>query len=444
MSITLPPLPAMPSPSKHKRNDNKLRPITDTLKLKREMLKAIKVTVRNNPPVLGPTLSSTNGMQHLSRFQKRRYKAAVIDVLKSESQFVMPWADELFREFSMESLKKQLPTIFTFAYPKKSAIEIEEDVDMFMVRVGQRHHDLNEDELRDFLVFCSQDFGYLYRRWHPTEDVDASPEMAIRRNEYVRFDVPHPRASSATSPTLPDSPSKPKAKKRAREEDESDCATIIKRAKKGFKCLVSNIVLASCSFSSSLVPSLVLPFSAQAWARYFHPVTKAIYWRSLTHLVAVNFPFALAAWVYLFVFTVSYSSKQNSTALHYPLTVLHAAATVSSSSSSSSSSPASSVHQLIAAYPIFTRTRPPSASELESGEALVSEEVREGSFYRNTYAMFTDSTSFQALFYFLVIKPAIMLLFTVFFLVVRPCAGGAEGDGGWVKSGGWGDGKERG
>ncbi|KAJ3973467.1 hypothetical protein EV361DRAFT_866883 [Lentinula raphanica] len=242
MSITLPPLPATPSPSKRKQNDNKLRPITDTLKLKREMLKAIKVTVRNNPPALGPTLSSTDGMQHLSRFRKRRYKAAVIDVLKSESQFVMPWADKLFREFSMESLKKQLPTIFTFAYPKKSAIEIKEDVNMFMVRVGQRHHDLNEDELRDFLAFCLQDFGYLYRRWHPTEDVDASPETAIRRNKYVRFDVPHPRASSATSPTLPDSlASKPKAKKRAREEDESDRAMIIKRAKKELKCLVSNM-----------------------------------------------------------------------------------------------------------------------------------------------------------------------------------------------------------
>ncbi|KAJ3831876.1 hypothetical protein F5878DRAFT_591933 [Lentinula raphanica] len=196
-------------------------------------------------------------------------------------------------------------------------------------------------------------------------------------------------------------------------------------------------------------------FSAQAWARYFRPVTKAIYWRSLTHLVAVNFPFALAAWVYLFVFTVTgttllillplgailcffnllgarafsraelFLQTKFHSPLHYPLTVLHAAAAAASSSSSSypststsTSSPASSVHQLIAAYPIFTRTRPPSASELESGEAVVGEEVREGSFYRNTYAMFTDSTSFQALFYFLVIKPAITLLFTVFFLVV--------------------------
>jgi hypothetical protein len=32
--------------------------------------------------------------------------------------------------------------------------------------------------------------------------------------------------------------------------------------------------------------------------------------------------------------------------------------------------------------------------------------------------MFTDSTTFQALFYFLVIKPAITLLFILFFLAI--------------------------
>ena len=42
----------------------------------------------------------------------------------------------------------------------------------------------------------------------------------------------------------------------------------------------------------------------------------------------------------------------------------------------------------------------------------------ETSFYKNTYAMFTDPTSYHALFYFLVIKPPITLLFTVFMLGV--------------------------
>lgn len=45
-------------------------------------------------------------------------------------------------------------------------------------------------------------------------------------------------------------------------------------------------------------------FSRASWARYFRPLSRPIYWRSLVHLVLVNFPFALAAWVYLFVFTL--------------------------------------------------------------------------------------------------------------------------------------------
>ncbi|KAJ3792397.1 hypothetical protein GGU11DRAFT_713714, partial [Lentinula aff. detonsa] len=171
------------------------------------------------------------------------------------------------------------------------------------------------------------------------------------------------------------------------------------------------------------------------WARYFRPLTRPVYWRSLTHLVLVNFPFALAAWVYLFVFTVTgttllialplgailcffnllgarafsraelFIQTRFHSPLHYPLSVLHAAA--SSPTTTTSSSP---ITHLIATYPIFTRSRHPSAAELESGQAVVGEEVTEMSFYKNTYSMFTDPTSFQALFYFLVIKPAITLL----------------------------------
>ncbi|KAJ3778870.1 hypothetical protein FB446DRAFT_821865 [Lentinula raphanica] len=243
MSITLPPLPATPSPSKRKRNDNKLKPISDTLQLRREMMKAIKFAVRDQPPTLGPTLSSLNaGTQYLRRSEKRKHKAAVLGVLKHESQFIMPWADDLFRKFSMESLKKQLPTVYSIIYPKKTIVEIEADVDLLMIRIGQRCHSLNEGELRQFLSSCLQDFGHLFRRWQPTEDVNASPETAIRRNEYVRYDHPRPCASSVKAPTLLDSPSKPKTKKRAREEDNFGVTvTIVKKAKKGIKRYVSKI-----------------------------------------------------------------------------------------------------------------------------------------------------------------------------------------------------------
>ncbi|KAJ3983759.1 hypothetical protein F5890DRAFT_145074 [Lentinula detonsa] len=192
-------------------------------------------------------------------------------------------------------------------------------------------------------------------------------------------------------------------------------------------------------------PRIILSSTQARWAQYFRPLTRPVYWRSLTHLVLVNFPFALAAWVYLFVFTVTGTTllialplgailcffnllgarafsraelliqTRFHSPLHYPLSVLHAAASSPTTTTTTSSSP---ITHLIATYPIFTRSRHPSASELESGQAVVGEEVTEMSFYKNTYSMFTDPTSFQALFYFLVIKPAITLLFITFFLTI--------------------------
>lgn len=44
-----------------------------------------------------------------------------------------------------------------------------------------------------------------------------------------------------------------------------------------------------------------------AWARikrYFRPMRRKAYYSAVFHLLVVNFPFALLAWVYLFVFTL--------------------------------------------------------------------------------------------------------------------------------------------
>ncbi|KAJ3722924.1 hypothetical protein C8R42DRAFT_775194 [Lentinula raphanica] len=242
MSITLPPLPATPSPSKRKRNDNKLKPISDTLQLRREMMKAIKFAVRDQPPTLGPTLSSLNaGTQYLRRSEKRKHKAAVLGVLKHESQFIMPWADDLFRKFSMESLKKQLPTVYSIIYPKKTIVEIEADVDLLMIRIGQRTLGTSLGDGKKIEINLSRFVNLMKIDRQPTEDVNASPETAIRRNEYVRYDHPRPCASSVKAPTLLDSPSKPKTKKRAREEDNFGVTvTIVKKAKKGIKRFVSS------------------------------------------------------------------------------------------------------------------------------------------------------------------------------------------------------------
>lgn len=45
-------------------------------------------------------------------------------------------------------------------------------------------------------------------------------------------------------------------------------------------------------------------FTRRAWRRYFRPVTRKVYYMALFHLLVLNFPYALAAWIYLFVFTL--------------------------------------------------------------------------------------------------------------------------------------------
>lgn len=44
--------------------------------------------------------------------------------------------------------------------------------------------------------------------------------------------------------------------------------------------------------------------SRTAWRRYFRPVRMKVYHMALLHLMVLNFPYALAAWIYLFVFTL--------------------------------------------------------------------------------------------------------------------------------------------
>lgn len=55
------------------------------------------------------------------------------------------------------------------------------------------------------------------------------------------------------------------------------------------------------------LPEYVQPrgfFSAQSWKRYFRPLVQKVYYLSLFHLLALNFPYALIAWIFLFVFTL--------------------------------------------------------------------------------------------------------------------------------------------
>lgn len=162
--------------------------------------------------------------------------------------------------------------------------------------------------------------------------------------------------------------------------------------------------------------TLLLPprTRSSSFKKYFRPLTKRAYYSSFFHLAILNFPYALASWISLFVFTATGTMLLVALPLGAVLCFfdLIAARTLARGELTLQyrfhyplSHPAPHPPR-----PIFTRYRQPTVSEVESGRRAF---VRETSFYRNTYAMFTDSTSYQALFYFLVIKPAITLLLTI-------------------------------
>ncbi|KAI0043677.1 hypothetical protein FA95DRAFT_362760 [Auriscalpium vulgare] len=154
------------------------------------------------------------------------------------------------------------------------------------------------------------------------------------------------------------------------------------------------------------------------WRRYFRPMGRRAYWVPLVHLLLLNFPYALLAWIYLFVFTLL------GTIL---LVVLPLGALLCFFDLLGARSLArgevllqSTFHGPLAYNleypPIFTRRCVPTSAEAEAGVGTRYEH----SFYRNSYSMFTDPTSYQALFYFLVIKPGITLLLSLFVIVLVP------------------------
>ncbi|TEB28072.1 hypothetical protein FA13DRAFT_1712104 [Coprinellus micaceus] len=167
-------------------------------------------------------------------------------------------------------------------------------------------------------------------------------------------------------------------------------------------------------------------WSVAGWKRYFAPMGRAAFYRSLAHLLLINFPYGLAAWVYLFGLTVSGSVLLIALPLGALLCFLdllgaRAFARGELYLQTTFHSPLS-YPPPYPPRPIFTRYREATNQEIESGHLASGRTglVRERSFYKNTYAMFTDPTSYQALFYFIVIKPAItiiLLLFTLVFVI---------------------------
>ncbi|KAF8321509.1 hypothetical protein F5887DRAFT_1066133 [Amanita rubescens] len=161
-------------------------------------------------------------------------------------------------------------------------------------------------------------------------------------------------------------------------------------------------------------------FTLAAWKWYFRPLVRSAYYKPLFHLLVLNFPYALAAWLYLFIFTVAGTTLLMALPLGAVLCFLDLLGARAFARGELALQ--SSFHSPLAypppypPRPIFTRSRPPTPTELESGLTAVPE----ASFYKNTYSMFTDPTTYQALFYFIVVKSSITIILSLCLLIFVP------------------------
>ncbi|KAF7427834.1 hypothetical protein PC9H_007050 [Pleurotus ostreatus] len=175
---------------------------------------------------------------------------------------------------------------------------------------------------------------------------------------------------------------------------------------------------------SEEAPSRRAPLlSTEGLKRYFRPVVKQKYYWSLLHLAVLNFPYALLAWVYLFVFTLTGTTLLMALPLGVALCFLDLlGARMFARGELAIQTRFHAPFAFPPPYPprpIFTRYREATLEEIEAG-TTEGTRVKETSFYKNAYAMFRDSTSYQALFYFLVIKPVITIVLMLVFLVLTP------------------------
>ncbi|KLO14243.1 hypothetical protein SCHPADRAFT_826688 [Schizopora paradoxa] len=159
---------------------------------------------------------------------------------------------------------------------------------------------------------------------------------------------------------------------------------------------------------------------SRGWRRYFRPMRKSSYYWPIVHLLFINFPYALLAFVYLFVGTLTGTALL----IALPIGVVLCWFNLWGARAFARGEIflQCRFHGPLAIQPpdppnpIFARRRI-NVSSLESGL-----QTEPQTFLKNTYDMFMDQTSYQAIFYFLVIKPSVTLFLTVVLLVVVPVA----------------------
>ncbi|KAG8967210.1 hypothetical protein FRC03_010454 [Tulasnella sp. 419] len=195
-------------------------------------------------------------------------------------------------------------------------------------------------------------------------------------------------------------------------------------------------------FSTSTIAS-DLPVATRV-ERYFDPLKDQDCWMALLHLGVINFPFALVAWVYLFVATLVGTTLL----LTLPFGVLIWWANLRGARAftrwelilqSKFHKIADGAHLQRVPYvyqpfhpspehqsymyshsPLITPAHLESATSEIGDSTSAPPPAYEGSFLQNTYAMFLDPSSYQPLFYFLVIKATTTLLLTPLVLAFAP------------------------
>lgn len=172
---------------------------------------------------------------------------------------------------------------------------------------------------------------------------------------------------------------------------------------------------------------------------YFRPLVKKKYWMPALHLIVINFPFALAAWVYLFVGTLVGTTLL----LLLPFGVVIWWATLIGARAFSRWELALQ-HKFHLRFTDFAMPTVPyryqpsllsgprspllpvsalqleTSSATEEGEHSVHPPEYQRTFLQTTYAMFLDPASYQPIFYFIVLKGATTLFLTPLIIALFP------------------------
>ncbi|KAJ3770730.1 hypothetical protein FB446DRAFT_846812 [Lentinula raphanica] len=217
----------MPEPSNlpppASRANPRTRPINKIQSLQRHMKEAqLHMFDHNAIPAFPVSLSRLSSSQTQSgkKDQFRQLgKREVQCMIKNK----MKWGDELFWKQSTAVTMKYGLGLWLHKLQGKDTSPglIRNQVDAFLVLVGQQHEDLDVNRLSAGITFCLFFFGEIYIGWQPNRHCDDPDEAVFRTANLVYADY---LPISTSEPPVPLGDSSRKRKRKADDEpiDESD------------------------------------------------------------------------------------------------------------------------------------------------------------------------------------------------------------------------------